>query len=69
MILAIPETFFKNHGKCYIHCNIQGKMFLFLSEHKANTPLAAFYQDNKNEPIFFYHLFFTLENDVFLHAP
>ena len=70
MNLAIPEKFIKNHDKCYNYRNILGKISLFLSEPNANTLLVTFYQDNKSELIFFYHLLFqqnTLENDVFFH--
>ena len=70
MNLAIPEKFIKNHDKCYNYRNILGKISLFLSEPNANTLLVTFYQDNKRELIFFYHLLFrqnTLENDVFFH--
>ena len=70
MNLAIPEKFIKNHDKCYNYRNILGKISLFLSEPSANTLLVTFYQDNKSELIFFYHLLFrqnTLENDVFFH--
>ena len=72
MNLAIPRKFIKNYDKCYNYRNVLGKISLFLSEPNANTLVVVFYQDNKSELIFFYHLLFrqtTLENDVFFHTP